>query len=691
MRNHSLRRTLLSGWVKNTRVWGLSALLLSPFGVQAAISAPSAVTGLSETDKVQLLPSSTGLPLAEQRRLYERLSGQLKQGQIRQVEQNLPALQGYPLQPYLQARLISAQLESLDAKTINDFVERNMHLPVTESLQQKWLNTLAARRDWEGFRQAYQLFQPRGNHYRCLMLKADMKLGYLATDLQRVTDLWVQGTSQPKSCDPVFAFWQRRGGLTSAVAETRFWNAVQERDFALARYAGKKIDQPQAKANASLLWQVRSNPARWLKPKTFSPDNHTHRIIVDYAVRRLARQDMRLATRRWLTLREHLDFSPETAHSLNHYLGVRLATRFYDEAPQLLAELDPDYQDYELTEWRIRLALSERNWPLVIQHIARLPQEERETSRWRYWQAVALQNTSGQSQDAAFAAIATDRSYYGFLASEQLGQTFRLNQEPAAFAENLPQMLLLMPSVRRMQELVQLRQFTHARQEWNLLFPSLGSDQQHALAHLARRWQWHSQAIAGAAVTRKWNDLPLRFPLEYLEHYRTFSDQQNIPLNWALSITRQESAFNPQARSGVGAMGLMQLMPKTAKQTARKIRQPLKQMRQLYDPATNIALGTAYLSQMLDRFDGSRIYATAAYNAGPSRVNRWLKERGNLPLDIWVEVIPFEETRLYVQRVLEYGVVYDLMANRPARLLEDRERQLLALNLPEAVPATAID
>lgn len=632
----------------------------------------------------------SGTQLAEQRLLFEQLSDQISQGHLSKVQQNLDALDAYPLKPYLEARVIYRQLESMTAEQVNRFVERNMHLPVTEELQQKWLNTLAARDDWAGYRQAYQQFQPRGNHYKCLMLKADMKQGLLATQLHKVTELWVQGVSQPKSCDSVFAFWQRRGGLTSSIAETRFWNAVRERNFSLARYAEKKIVNTEAKRDTSLLWQVRSHPERWLKPDTFSSDNPSHRIIVDYAVRRLAQKDMRLAARRWIALRDHLGFSAEERAGLNHYFGVRLALRFYDDAPQLVAEIDPDFEDAEITEWRIRLALSQQKWSDVQTLIAKLPEEEKISSRWRYWQAVAEQNVTGKTQNALFAEIAGDRSYYGFLASEQLGQPFNLNYEPASFSASLQQGLLLLPSVRRMFELVQLEEFEYARQEWNLLFPTLNEEQKYALSHLAGSWQWHSQAIAGAAQVRKWNDLQLRFPLEYADLYQRFTAKQNIPLNWALSITRQESAFNPQARSHVGAMGLMQLMPNTAKQTAKKIRQSLKKTSELYRPETNIALGTAYLAQMLDRFDGSRIYATAAYNAGPYRVKSWLKKRGHLPLDIWVEVIPYEETRIYVQRVLEYGVVYDMMANRPAKLLNDNERQLLALNQP-ATSAIVVD
>lgn len=199
------------------------------------------------------------------------------------------------------------------------------------------------------------------------------------------------------------------------------------------------------------------------------------------------------------------------------------------------------------------------------------------------------------------------------------------------------------------------------------------------MAYLAKDWQWHSQAIIGAAKLKEWNDLDLRFPLEYPDLYRKFTKRSNIPFNWALSITRKESAFNPRAKSGVGARGLMQLMPRTATETANYIQQRYSGKQELYSPATNISLGTAYLAQMRDRF-GSRIYATAAYNAGPHRVKKWLKARGNLPLDIWIELIPFKETRKYVQTVLEYGVIYDTLANLDARLMQDNEQQMLALS-----------
>ncbi|OPX54870.1 hypothetical protein BTE48_12050 [Oceanospirillum multiglobuliferum] len=499
--------------------------------------------------------------------------------------------------------------------------------------------------------------------------------------MTNTTEIWQQGQPQPKSCDPVFAYWQKKGGLSSKVAEIRFWNAIEARNFGLARYAQKSITDKSALRDADLFWLVRKNPAKNLTAKLLNKENPHHEQIIEYALKRLTSSDLHAAITRWLQLREQLDLNPVQQASLNRYLSIKLATRFDPQALSLIAALDPGYQDNEVTEWRIRLALSEFNWQETAVFISKLEPHAQNSSRWQYWLAVANEHLLGKRQHQHFEKIAQDRSYYGFLASEQLKQSFKLNNEPSQLPAALKAELLSHPTVQRIQELVFHGEYYYARQEWNDLFPTLPEIKQHALAHLARDWNWHSQAIMAAAALQKWNDLTLRFPVQYHHLYQQFSHLSKIPLTWALSITRQESAFNHEARSGVGAMGLMQLMPKTARQTAKKQQEPLDSDDQLLEPETNIALGTAYLGQMLERFNGSRIYATAAYNAGPSRVDRWIKARGHLPLDIWIELIPFNETRRYVQRVLEYGVVYDLLAKRPARLLQDNEVDLLTLSL----------
>jgi len=202
----------------------------------------------------------------------------------------------------------------------------------------------------------------------------------------------------------------------------------------------------------------------------------------------------------------------------------------------------------------------------------------------------------------------------------------------------------------------------------------------HHAAHLVSRWGWHHQGIRGAISSRQWDDMQLRFPNPYPDLYSRHAGSRNIDPAWAVAVTRQESAFWMGATSRVGARGLMQLMPATARETARRHGISLSNLSALNDPDTNIQLGTAYLSEVAERFNGNQAHATAAYNAGPGRVNSWLKARGDLPLDIWIETIPFDETRNYVQNVLSFRVIYQRLDNHPVALFSDQEFATLALN-----------
>lgn len=624
------------------------------------------------------------LSLDQQRALYLKTKEDIRNDKLEVARQGVRNLGDYPLRPYLQVALMRKTLHQLPAKQIKQFITQNRLLPAAERLHQSWLGSLAANGQWKEFQQAYKLMPVRGNHYRCLSLRAKIELNYKEKSLSKtfkkeIDEIWQQGSSMPNSCDAVFARWEQEGGLTSKIASVRFWNAIKERNFDLARYVQSKISDKNELKDAELFWQVRKDPAKYLKPSYFQAGNSLHGITVNYAARRLSNNDLPLAVDSWLALRDHLNVDQETQDSLNRYLSVRLAARFHSRAEELLAKLDPDFTNVEVSEWKIRLAMDKQDWALVTERIKALPLEEQMTSRWSYWMAVAQQHLTGQRQDDTLYRISQERNYYGFLAADLLGMPYSMNYQPANIPAGMKNALLERPGIQRMKELVHHREWWNARREWNRQFIRLNKKQRHAMAYLAKDWQWHSQAIIGAAKLKEWNDLDLRFPLEYPDLYRKFTKRSNIPFNWALSITRKESAFNPRAKSGVGARGLMQLMPRTATETANYIQQRYSGKQELYSPATNISLGTAYLAQMRDRF-GSRIYATAAYNAGPHRVKKWLKARGNLPLDIWIELIPFKETRKYVQTVLEYGVIYDTLANLDARLMQDNEQQMLALS-----------
>ena len=186
-------------------------------------------------------------------------------------------------------------------------------------------------------------------------------------------------------------------------------------------------------------------------------------------------------------------------------------------------------------------------------------------------------------------------------------------------------------------------------------------------------------AIIGVAQAKYWDDIALRFPMPYSETFSALAGRYKIDTNWARAIARQESAYQPHARSHVGARGLMQLMPKTAQSTAKHHNISYKNSSDLYQPETNINIGVAYLAEMQEKFDNNQIYATAAYNAGPHRVKQWLKQRGELPVDIWIETIPFSETRRYVMNVMAYHAVYRTLAGQPSHILEGQTAFRVAL------------
>ena len=227
-------------------------------------------------------------------------------------------------------------------------------------------------------------------------------------------------------------------------------------------------------------------------------------------------------------------------------------------------------------------------------------------------------------------------------------------------------------AIRRAQELFALERWTEARREWHSATRDMNPTQLRAAAKLAKQRGWHDRAIFTLARTGYWDDLELRFPLEHAELVKANADLHGIDIAWVFAVMRQESAFMSNARSHAGAMGLMQLMPATARQVAKNVlKTPPPRRQELFQPDTNIALGSAYLKQMKGELGDSAVLATAAYNAGPHRVTRWLPQE-TLPADIWIELVPFKETRGYLRRVLAYTVIYEKRMGIPPTRLHKR-------------------
>jgi len=329
---------------------------------------------------------------------------------------------------------------------------------------------------------------------------------------------------------------------------------------------------------------------------------------------------------------------------------------------EYLAQLEPRIDNQDLQLQRLRIALRLRAWQQLADWSEALPPAADELGKWRYWRGKALLQVATDPMDRAaaahaFAAAAEERTLWGFLAAELIGRPPALKHRPVPVQRRALKALLRSDAIARMQTLKALGRDTEVRREWLELVRLMPREQKLVAAAAAAQLGLANESILALSQAAYWDDLDLRFPLAYADQARTAATQQGLPLDWVYAVIRQESAFDPDIASHAGAIGLMQLMPPTAREVALKSGLPEPERLDLIDPALNIALGTAYLAQMQQRFDGHPLLASAAYNAGPTAVSRWLPE-APMAGDLWLTEIPYRETRQYVRRVLTYRVFY---------------------------------
>jgi soluble lytic murein transglycosylase len=418
--------------------------------------------------------------------------------------------------------------------------------------------------------------------------------------------------------------------------------------------------------------QAQSAPDRFLsrhKPALNSP---TYRKQLAYAVERLTYRDPEEALRLWKAVAKRYGFSQEQKQRTQRHIALWTARDNLPGGYALLAALPKAAQNNEVLRWRARLSLRDTNWQRLLDDIAAMAPNEKSTEEWQYWRAIAM-HRSGQVADAraAFEILRQERSYYGFLAADELGKPYALdNNEMAADAAALAEVARI-PGIVRARELFLVGLDGRGRSEWDTAMRQLDPVEKQQAAILADRWGWHSRAISTAASLGQYDDLTIRYPLPWKQEFQTFSNAANISPTWAYGIARSESLFMRDVRSSAGAIGLMQLMPATGQQVAREIRLPYTGLATLTDPESNIQLGTSYLGQMAKRFGGNSVLATAAYNAGPHRVDRWLPEQGSEDARVWIENIPFNETRKYVKRVLSAQTIFHWRMTGQVRRLSD--------------------
>ncbi|MCE4071875.1 MULTISPECIES: transglycosylase SLT domain-containing protein [Pseudomonas] len=611
--------------------------------------------------------------LPQQRQMYDEAQKALARNDSGPYFRYQSALADYPLQPYLAYDELTNRLKSASNAEIERFIEQHGDLPQINWLKLRWMRQLADQGDWNTF---VRYYDPKMNFTELDCLYGQYQLGHgnKAEGYATAEKLWLVGKPQPDACDTTFAMWQADGQLTEEKVWKRLKLAAEKGNYSLATVLSKRL--PTLGSQGALMVNVAQNPAQLSQTTRFSARDHATADIVGLGLRRLAKQDPEKA----ITLLDYyssvLPFSSDEKVSIAREIGLSLARRYDPRALPMMVKYDPQLRDDTVTEWRLRLLLRLGRWEEAYELTRALPPSLAETNRWKYWQARSLQLAQPQNKQAVslYKPVADERDFYGFLAADRINAPYQLNNRPVSPDAGTMQRVRNAPSTRRALEFYARGEIINARREWYHAARHLSHDELLAQAKIAYDMQWYFPAIRAISQAKYWDDLDIRFPMAYRNTLVREARNRGLHSSWVFAITRQESAFMSDARSGVGATGLMQLMPATAKETSRKFGIPLASPQQLIVPDVNIQLGAAYLSQVHGQFNGNRVLATAAYNAGPGRVRQWLKDARHLAFDVWVETIPFDETRSYVQNVLSYAVIYGQKLNAPQPIVDWHER-----------------
>ncbi|MCH8337117.1 MAG: transglycosylase SLT domain-containing protein, partial [Proteobacteria bacterium] len=594
-------------------------------------------------------------------------------------------LRDYVLWPDLEASYFRSRLRIADHAQVGAFLDQHGTLKPARELRYQFSLHLADAGHLSEYLDIYRQYYQGLNIAKldCLALQAEIREGRQNRIISRGLDLWLVGESQADECDPVFAHLRAASALTDDHYEKRFALAVDERHFSLARFLSRPLSTGYLEqANSWLMAQNHS--LEFLRGHADRVDNGVGRQQMIYAIERIAFSDPLLASENWIALRKKYRFTAGQQHFISRHIALWAARRQLPEASAMLYSLPPAALDAEVGRWMIRTSLRRQDWANVLRAIALLPEDEQGAEEWQYWEAVALKYAGEEEPATAkLNKLATTRSYYGFLAADALGNDYAFADSRLITDDKVAARLAEMPALIRARELFHVGLEGRGRSEWDAAVRILTPHEQAQAAILAHQWGWHSRAIATASMVGEFDDLMIRYPLPWREDFAQYSQDANINDSWAYGIARSESLFMRDIRSAAGAIGIMQILPETGKRMAREIRFPYSGLATLTDSASNIRLGTMYLRKMFDRFDENKVLATAAYNAGPLNVEAWLPGASQLDARIWIENIPYNETRAYVRRVLTADAIFHWRLTGKTRRLST---ELPAINPPaEAV------
>jgi soluble lytic murein transglycosylase len=604
--------------------------------------------------------ATPGDPLAAQRNEFRQALSRIASTPTAATDS--PDLRNYVLYPYLQAARLGQELGASGISvptTLDDrvaaFLRAHEGEPVAQDLRRSWLASLAARNRWNQFL-AFHRDATDGTALRCHGFSARIELQRTEGLAAEVVQAWLTPRSVPE-CERAFTWLRDNEGLSNELIEQRVRLALESGNAAFARQIVRPL--PGALAAPLLKWAaLLENPRREIDALIAAPQTVVESRALLAGWTTLARADRSAARQRFERLLSARKFDRQSASPFSLALALALSWDRDPDALKYFARAEAADFDDAAREWQARAALWVHDWKQVSRSIAAMSEDARRTARWRYWAArAATQNGNETSARQLYESILTEDNYYSAMAAA------RLQRKATPTLQSVPLDALQIASLESSPAFVRARELRlsglvpYAQAEWRSGQDSLQGAVRVQAIHLASRWGWHDQAVASATGERVFNDYQLLYPRPYDAEVAAAAKFSGLSLDLIYGVIRQESLYRSDAVSSADARGLMQLLPETARRTARQSKLPAPSAADLFEPAINVMLGAAHVKELLDRFDGQLPLALAGYNAGPGAAQRWLPSRTMDP-DIWIENIPYNETRTYVQRILWHMLVF---------------------------------
>ena len=651
-------------------------------GLLIALALSSSVSLLAKANPPREAAVTFGIEMQRfrQRAVFLEARQIARKGKLSALKPLLESLTDYPLRSYIEYEALLARPYSSD-EAVQAFIENHPNFPISAQLRRAFADY---RRDQDRSESFLRFHQPDDADVenQCFRASALWALERTQAAMAATQALWLHGRSQPKRCDKAFSRWRRAGGLTQALAWKRYELAVLAGENRLAAYLERTLSEDQ-RTLARQLTRLRQRPTRADRYETVDFKDPEQRALADSALKMLIKKRPAEALHLIADLKDSGRLAPAQALEYDYAAALRLIREdnltVNDAVIPAALRTNPDLIEASL----IQLIKAGR-FNALSTLLSQLPASAQGTLRWQYWQARAELSSPGiagrESARVSFERLASERDYYGHLAALWLGIPGSLADQSTTIAPEKLLDLAAAPTAQRIYELRALGETLEARREWFQLIKPFSNTELRIAAALASQWHWHDMAIATLAQAQAWDEVLERFPRPYAERFTEAARTQGVPVTLAMAVARRESGFWTEARSPVGAQGLMQLMPRTAQSVAKSIDLDSPTDLVLTQADTNIKLGTAYLGQLLQRFNDNRILALAAYNAGPSRAKKW--HTNPQPIDAFIEGIPFAETRAYVKAVLLYAAIYAQLNGLPEPLLYPYEIEQFSPNDP---------